>query len=164
VIVAERIIRELSSPFFIDGHEVFVSMSVGIAASTPGESRPGDLLRESDVALYRAKADGKSRWAMYSSELDGLGAHAARPAPAPRARRAPEAPATPPATEPAPPATPEAREPAPAPPTTAANDTQPQTTETLQLLLGRIAELEHEASRLEARVRQAHMRHEPDNE
>jgi diguanylate cyclase (GGDEF)-like protein/PAS domain S-box-containing protein len=167
VIVAERIIRELSSPFFIDGHEVFVSISVGIAASTPGESRPGDLLRESDVALYRAKADGKGRWAMYSAELDGLGATAARltPPPAPRARRAPEAQTAPaPPTTPAPAPTPTpASAPEPATPPVQ-DESQTHTAETLQLLLARIAELEHEASRLEARVRQSHMRHEQDDE
>jgi diguanylate cyclase (GGDEF)-like protein/PAS domain S-box-containing protein len=146
VIVAERIIRELSAPYFLDGHEVFVTISVGIAPSTPGESRPGDLLRDADVALYRAKAEGKSRWAMFSPELLPRAEHAERAEHGVYATtQANAAPAAPPAAEP------ESAAP------DADNDSDSQTTETLQLLLARIAELEREAGRLEARVRQAHI-------
>jgi diguanylate cyclase (GGDEF)-like protein/PAS domain S-box-containing protein len=58
---AERIVTTLLKPFEIEGREVFVSASVGIALGTVAD----DLLRAADVAMYRAKASGKSQHVMY---------------------------------------------------------------------------------------------------
>jgi len=58
---AERIVTSLLKPFEIEGREVFVSASVGIALGTVAD----DLLRAADVAMYRAKASGKSQHVMY---------------------------------------------------------------------------------------------------
>ena len=58
---AERIVATLQKPFEIEGREVFVSASVGIALGTVAD----DLLRAADVAMYRAKASGKAQYAMY---------------------------------------------------------------------------------------------------
>ena len=43
------------------GHEVFTSVSVGIALSSAGYDRPEDMLRDADTAMYRAKAAGRAR-------------------------------------------------------------------------------------------------------
>lgn len=59
-LVAERVLAELRAPFELQGQEVFISASVGIATS---EDRAGDdLLRNADLAMYRAKSAGKGRF------------------------------------------------------------------------------------------------------
>ena len=52
---AERVLEELAEPFEIEGREIFVGASIGIAAPA-GEEDAGALLRNSDLAMYRAKA------------------------------------------------------------------------------------------------------------
>jgi diguanylate cyclase (GGDEF)-like protein/PAS domain S-box-containing protein len=59
--VAERIQREIRRPLVLEGQEVFTSASIGIALSATGYERPEDLLRDADIAMYRAKAKGGSR-------------------------------------------------------------------------------------------------------
>jgi diguanylate cyclase (GGDEF)-like protein/PAS domain S-box-containing protein len=54
--VAERIIEELREPFVLDGRELFVTASVGIALGS-GRERPEDLVRDADTAMYRAKEE-----------------------------------------------------------------------------------------------------------
>ena len=59
--VADRINTELAQPFFLHDHEVFATVSVGIALSSSHYDRPEDMLRDADTAMYRAKANGRSR-------------------------------------------------------------------------------------------------------
>jgi diguanylate cyclase (GGDEF)-like protein/PAS domain S-box-containing protein len=75
--VAERLQKELSLPFNICGHEVFTTVSIGIALSTLGYDQPENLLRDADTAMYRAKSLGKARHeifdlAMHDSAMDML--------------------------------------------------------------------------------------------
>ncbi|MBI4481670.1 MAG: EAL domain-containing protein [Acidobacteria bacterium] len=63
--VADRIQNELATPFNLNGHEVFTTASIGIALSVPGYDWPEDLLRDADMAMYRAKALGKARHALF---------------------------------------------------------------------------------------------------
>jgi diguanylate cyclase (GGDEF)-like protein/PAS domain S-box-containing protein len=56
--VAERILYELSPPVDVDGQEVVIGASVGIAVSAPRYHRPGEILRDAETAMYRAKARG----------------------------------------------------------------------------------------------------------
>lgn len=58
--VAERIQRALALPFKLNEHEVFTSTSIGIVMSSPTYKQPDDILRDADIAMYRAKAKGKS--------------------------------------------------------------------------------------------------------
>jgi len=58
---AERLVGCLQKPFDIEGREIFVSASVGIALGTVAD----DLLRAADVAMYRAKASGKAQYVTY---------------------------------------------------------------------------------------------------
>ncbi len=60
-IVAERLLKEIAVPFRIDGHEVFLSASIGMALSPTGYTCAKEVLRDADVALYRAKSLGKAR-------------------------------------------------------------------------------------------------------
>jgi len=64
--VAERVQRELSMPFEIDGQEVFTSASIGIAlGGGPLQVRPEDMLRDADTAMYRAKGLGIAKHAVF---------------------------------------------------------------------------------------------------
>ena len=64
--VADRVQRELSMPFDIDGQEVFTSASIGIALGGGVNSiRPEDLLRDADTAMYRAKGMGIAKHAVF---------------------------------------------------------------------------------------------------
>ncbi len=67
--IADRIQRELNLPFNLSGQEVFTSTSIGIALSSSGYDRPDDLLRDADIAMYRAKALGKARYEVFDSEM-----------------------------------------------------------------------------------------------
>lgn len=58
-----------AAPFLIDSREVRVSLSIGIALSTPEHERPEDLLRDADVALRRAKSLGGSRCEVYDEAM-----------------------------------------------------------------------------------------------
>jgi diguanylate cyclase (GGDEF)-like protein len=67
---AERIIAEITQPYDIDGHQVVVSTSVGIAIA-PGDGGSTELLlRNADMALYRAKSDGRSTFRYFEPEMD----------------------------------------------------------------------------------------------
>jgi len=67
--VADRIDQELEKPFNIDGHEFFSSASLGIALSSTGYDRPEDLLRDADTAMYRAKAEGRTRRVVFDPAM-----------------------------------------------------------------------------------------------
>ena len=67
--VADRIERELAAPFFLRGHEVFTSTSIGIARSSLSYNRPGDLLRDADTAMYRAKSGGRGRYEVFDRAM-----------------------------------------------------------------------------------------------
>jgi diguanylate cyclase (GGDEF)-like protein/PAS domain S-box-containing protein len=67
--VADRIIAEMAPPHDLGGTEVFTSASVGIAVGKPEVSKPEDLLRDADVALYRAKDLGRSRYVLYHPSM-----------------------------------------------------------------------------------------------
>jgi diguanylate cyclase (GGDEF)-like protein/PAS domain S-box-containing protein len=56
--VAERIIQGLREPVVLDGRELFVGTSIGIAVGTAPQKSPEDLLRDADTAMYQAKEEG----------------------------------------------------------------------------------------------------------
>ena len=72
IAVAERVIDALRAPFTVSGHEMPVRASIGIALSNAEVNDPGDLLRNADVAMYRAKRRGTGSYELYE-----LGMHAA---------------------------------------------------------------------------------------
>jgi predicted signal transduction protein with EAL and GGDEF domain len=67
--VADRIERELALPFVVAGQEIFVSASIGIAPSVTGYAVAQDILRDADIAMYRAKAQGKARWEVFDQQM-----------------------------------------------------------------------------------------------
>ncbi|MGH2366569.1 MAG: putative bifunctional diguanylate cyclase/phosphodiesterase [Chloroflexota bacterium] len=68
--VAERIAATLQVPIVLQGREVVVTASIGIAFSAPGRDRPDGLLRHADLAMYRAKTAGKARWAVFDQSMN----------------------------------------------------------------------------------------------
>ncbi|HEY9647229.1 MAG TPA: EAL domain-containing protein [Chroococcidiopsis sp.] len=73
--VAERIQEQLTQPFQIQGHDIFTSASVGITLSRHHQthepySNLEDLLRDADIAMYRAKYRGKARHEIFDSTMD----------------------------------------------------------------------------------------------
>jgi diguanylate cyclase (GGDEF)-like protein/PAS domain S-box-containing protein len=69
IAVAERIQHSLAQPFYLDGRELFMSVSVGIAMSQPGVERPEDYLRDADLAMYRAKLRGRARHEVFRADM-----------------------------------------------------------------------------------------------
>ncbi|MEH0547015.1 EAL domain-containing protein [Streptomyces sp. B21-105] len=66
--LADRLRLTLSQPYLIDGQEVRVAASIGVAFAEPGLGA-GELLRNADLAMYRAKADGKGRVELYKPQM-----------------------------------------------------------------------------------------------
>lgn len=67
--VAERIHAELGAPFALDGHEAFVTVSIGIAMGQGNESNAETLLRSADTAMYRAKGSGRGRHQIFEATM-----------------------------------------------------------------------------------------------
>lgn len=63
--VAQRINQELKIPFLVEGWEVFTTASIGIAFNSSFDKFPAELLRNADLAMYEAKAQGKSCYAIF---------------------------------------------------------------------------------------------------
>ena len=67
--VAERITRQLTTPFSIDGREMAVRASIGIAGIVSGQEAADELIRNADVAMYIAKSKGKGRFVEFEASL-----------------------------------------------------------------------------------------------
>ncbi len=65
--VAEKILEEASRPFYVDGQECHLSASIGIALYPDDGADAVALLKNSDIAMYRAKSDGKNAYRFYSA-------------------------------------------------------------------------------------------------
>jgi diguanylate cyclase (GGDEF)-like protein/PAS domain S-box-containing protein len=68
--LAERILDALSTPFVVSGHELFASVSIGIVLGGPNHRGADQLLREADLAMYRAKSNGKARSEIFDHVMD----------------------------------------------------------------------------------------------
>ncbi|MFC5285673.1 putative bifunctional diguanylate cyclase/phosphodiesterase [Actinokineospora guangxiensis] len=66
--LAERVLAALAEPVSIGGHRLSVSASVGVVERSVAGTTPAETMRDADVTLYWAKADGKNRWADYDAE------------------------------------------------------------------------------------------------
>ncbi len=67
--VADRLLVELRQPFALKDRDVFVTVSIGIALCTPRHQTGVDLLRDADIAMYRAKAGGKGCYALFDPQM-----------------------------------------------------------------------------------------------
>jgi len=66
----ERLIAILRAPYSISGHTLVVGASIGIAVIDAKGSNAADVMRRADVALYRAKNEGRSRACIYDADMD----------------------------------------------------------------------------------------------
>jgi len=67
--VADRIQKELLRAVCIDGHSMFTTASIGIAMGDPEYERPDVVLRDADIAMYRAKKNGKARYEIFDRSM-----------------------------------------------------------------------------------------------
>lgn len=69
-VLSKRLVAAMSRPFNIDGHEVLISASVGITLYPRDADNPDQLLMNADIAMYRAKAEGRGRGCFFVTGMD----------------------------------------------------------------------------------------------
>ncbi len=69
LLVADRILKSFSFPFQLNRQEIFINASIGIALSNLNYERPEHLLRDADIAMYRAKTLGKGQYQIFDPEM-----------------------------------------------------------------------------------------------
>jgi diguanylate cyclase (GGDEF)-like protein/PAS domain S-box-containing protein len=68
--LAERLLAAISEPYDLDGHQISIGASVGVALA-PSDSQDADrLLKSADIALYRAKSDGRGTFRFFEADMD----------------------------------------------------------------------------------------------
>ena len=67
--LAERVLNLLSSPFRVDGHELQIGCSIGLAVAPDNGADIGTLMRNADFALYRAKSEGRRTWRFFDPKM-----------------------------------------------------------------------------------------------
>ncbi|WP_137936336.1 PAS domain S-box protein [Chitinivorax sp. B] len=70
--VAERLLHALGQPFVLEGQELFVTASIGIAMGAEDGNDAATLLKNADIAMYRAKELGKNTYQFFASEMNAL--------------------------------------------------------------------------------------------
>ena len=68
--LAKRTIELLGEPYEIEGHQLVIGASIGAALATREGQSADDLLKNADMALYQAKADGRGTWRLFEPEMD----------------------------------------------------------------------------------------------
>ncbi|HEB83128.1 MAG TPA: EAL domain-containing protein [Gammaproteobacteria bacterium] len=67
--LAEKITHTLKQPFYVEGHELYVSTSIGIALYPQDGNHMDTLIKHADVAMYHVKGQGKNGYQFYSNEM-----------------------------------------------------------------------------------------------
>ena len=70
--VAERIQERLKIPFVVEGQEAVITASIGIAFCATSYINPEDLVRDAEIAMYRAKREGKARCQVFDNAMHTL--------------------------------------------------------------------------------------------
>jgi diguanylate cyclase (GGDEF)-like protein len=68
--LAQDAVEKLAIPYVIEGNTLFMSVSIGISIYSARLSEPKEIMIQADVALCRAKADGRNRYCFYGEDLD----------------------------------------------------------------------------------------------
>ena len=68
--LAMRIVSIISTPYELQGHHVSIGASVGIALAPTDASEPDELIKKADLALYRAKAEGRGSYRFFELDMD----------------------------------------------------------------------------------------------
>jgi diguanylate cyclase (GGDEF)-like protein len=69
-VLAQQLIETMAEPFEIEGHSVVIGTSAGIALAPNDGSDPDELLKNADMALYRAKAEGRGTYRFFEAKMD----------------------------------------------------------------------------------------------
>jgi len=69
-VCAEKILRRLSAPYCIDGHELHVTVSIGIATNPEDGVDAKDLLKNADLAMYHAKKHGRNNYQFFQADMN----------------------------------------------------------------------------------------------
>jgi diguanylate cyclase (GGDEF)-like protein/PAS domain S-box-containing protein len=67
--LAQRLVECLQAPFPVSDKQLTISASIGVALHRPSAGEPADLLREADIAMYRAKGAGKGRYQVFDARM-----------------------------------------------------------------------------------------------
>ena len=67
--IAETLLQKLKLPFKLDRHEVFINASIGIVLAKGDYEKPEHLLRDADIAMYRAKAVGNGHYQVFDRQM-----------------------------------------------------------------------------------------------
>ncbi len=68
-LIGDRIQKKLRSPFELQGQSIFTSASIGIVFNSIEYSNATDLMRNADIAMYRAKDNGKARYTIFDQTM-----------------------------------------------------------------------------------------------
>lgn len=69
IAMAERLQTALETPFLVDGRELGITASIGIASSLNGSIDPVDCLRDADIAMFQAKGQGRNRHVLFDPAM-----------------------------------------------------------------------------------------------
>src|SRR4029077_7284526 len=72
IAMAERLVRELKAPYFIDGRQVMITVSVGIASARDAAESASDVVRNADLAMYMAQGNRKAGFAILDPGMHAL--------------------------------------------------------------------------------------------
>ena len=68
--LASHIVEKISAPYDIAGHQLVIGVSIGISLAPEDGNNPDELLKNADLALYRAKADGRGTYRFFETGMD----------------------------------------------------------------------------------------------
>jgi diguanylate cyclase (GGDEF)-like protein/PAS domain S-box-containing protein len=68
--LASRIVERIAAPYEVGGHQLVIGVSIGISLAPADGKEPDELLQKADLALYRAKADGRGTYRFFESGMD----------------------------------------------------------------------------------------------
>ena len=69
LVVVGRLLERLEAPVALQGEEVTVTASIGVALAASGDASPADLMREADAAMYRTKRSGRAGYSVFDPSL-----------------------------------------------------------------------------------------------
>jgi len=67
--LVQRLLRSFTAPFTVEGDDLYITASIGVAFYPEDGSDPGELTKHADIAMYQAKSRGKNRFCLYTSDL-----------------------------------------------------------------------------------------------
>jgi diguanylate cyclase (GGDEF)-like protein len=70
IILANRLLESIGAPYEVDGHQIVIGTSIGVVLAPADGTEPDQLLKNADLALYRAKAEGRNGFRLFEAEMD----------------------------------------------------------------------------------------------